>query len=428
MSKKSPQVIAVVGAQWGDEGKGKIIDYLAQDAQVVVRAQGGDNAGHTVVNNLGTFKLNIIPSGIFNPEIINIIGPGTVVNPNTVIKELENLKKQGIKGINLQISQNAHLILDYHLYQDALQEAQREKEIGTTKKGIGPAYISKFKRVGIRAGLLKDPKRLKKALDSVLKLEKQSLSNGKIPPEFQPDFYSKSINLWSKSLANYVVDTQITLKSQIDKGSTILIEGAQGTLIDLDYGTYPYTTSSNPSVNGLLLGSGIPASYLTKTIGIFKSYQSRVGSGGMPTEIKDNLGDWLRKKGHEYGTTTGRPRRVGFFDGVAANYSHLINNFDEIVITRLDILTGTKKLKLAKAYKYKSKLLNHFPTDDHILEDCSPIYADFHPWKEDLSNVKSFHDLPKQAQKYCQAILKTVPGAKLSFIGVGPERESLITL
>ncbi|MBI3486095.1 adenylosuccinate synthase [Candidatus Daviesbacteria bacterium] len=429
---KSPQVIAVVGGQWGDEGKGKIVDYLASDCQVVVRAQGGDNAGHTVINSQGTFKLHLIPSGIFNSKTTNIIGPGTVVNPNSLISEIDSLNQSKISTKKLILSEKSHLILDFHIYLDSMQERLRgQNKIGTTQKGIGPAYTSKVKRMGLRAYLLKNPDRFLTLLKQILAQEALYFSKNNIPNEFKVEYYEEKIKNWSKILSNFIGDSDLEIGDHLDKGSKILIEGAQGALLDLDHGTYPYATSSNTSVNGLLNGSGIPAGYLTKVVGVFKAYQTRVGEGGMPTELKNKLGEQIRVKGQEFGTTTGRPRRVGYFDSLAASYSHLINKYTDIALTRLDILSGIKELNICSKYSVSGKDRIHFPIDDQILSQAEPFYIQkdtFSGWEEDLSMVRSFKDLPKQAQDYCQAISKIFKGAKLSLIGVGPQRDSLIVV
>ncbi len=421
------KVTAIVGGQWGDEGKGKIIDYFAQNADLIIRAQGGDNAGHTVINSKGTFKLNLVPSGIFNPKTKNIISHGTVVNPNTLIREIIDLNQRGVKTTNLFLSENAHLILDFHVYLDKLNEERLGKsKIGTTVRGIGPAYTSKVKRVGLRAGLIKNPRRFREELTSVLSIESQIFKKTLLPPEFKPQFYEKYFKLWSKMLGDLIKDTNAFVWETLEKNSKILIEGAQGTLIDLDYGTYPYVTSSNPTINGLLLGSGIPANNLTQSYGVFKAYQTRVGGGGMPTELKDTIGDQIRQKAGEFGTTTGRARRVGWFDGVAAAYSHKVNGFTNIALTRLDILSGMGEVRICSEYRFDRKRMRDFPSDDAVLKKCEPMYQSFKGWKEDLSKIRKFDRLPKEAQRYCKAVEALFPGAKLSLIGVGPEREALI--
>ncbi len=426
---KSSKVKAVVGGQWGDEGKGKIIDYFAQDADLVIRAQGGDNAGHTVINKKGTFKLNLIPSGIFNPKTKNIISQGTVVNPNTLIREINDLNLRGVKTNNLYLSENAHLILDFHIYLDKMQEEKLGKaKIGTTVRGIGPAYTSKVKRVGLRAHLIKNPRRFRIELANVLNIESQIFKKAPLPEEFKPGYYEKYIRLWSKMLDELITDTNTIIWQALEKGSKILIEGAQGALIDLDFGTYPYVTSSNPTINGLLLGSGIPANNLTESFGVFKAYQTRVGSGGMPTELKDTVGDQIRQKAGEFGTTTGRPRRIGWFDGVAAAYSHKVNGFTNIALTRLDILSGMGEVRICSEYRFDRKRMRDFPSDDMVLKKCEPMYQSFKGWKEDLSKIRKFDNLPREAQRYCKAIEALFPGAKLSLIGVGPEREALIKI
>lgn len=445
----TPQVIAIVGAQWGDEGKGKIVDFLSSDADVVIRAQGGDNAGHTVSNFRGKFALHLIPAGIFNPKTINIIGAGVALNPQTLKNEIEGLVKRGVSIKNLKISPKAHLAFDYHLFLDRVQEDSRgDRKIETTKRGIGPTYMDKAERVGLPAKLLLDPNRLLKDLEVVLDKKSKMFAKGLVPDEFKVGYYEKLIKQLSKMLSSMIVDTDQITQTHLSKGSKFVIEGAHGALLDLDHGTYPYVTASNCSVAGLLSGAGMPPLKLTKVVGVFKAYQTRVGAGGMPTELKNAQGDLIREKGHEYGTTTGRPRRIGYFDGVAARYATLINGFTDIAITRLDTLSGTGELKIASGYKrslkenlsselsrfsYKqgSKILSSFPVDDQILSSCQGIYKredQFRGWDEDFSKAKKFTDLPKEAQRYCLAVAKNIPGAKLSYIGIGEKREDLIVL
>ncbi|MBI2596124.1 adenylosuccinate synthetase [Candidatus Daviesbacteria bacterium] len=460
---RKPEVIAVCGGQWGDEGKGKIIDYLAQEADVVIRAQGGDNAGHTVVNPFGKFGLHLIPAGIFNPFTENIIGAGVALNPKSLMEEMENLSQHGVPLDNLKISPKAHLVFDYHEELDKLQEQLKGNgKIGTTGRGIGPCYMDKAERVGLRAELLTgDPYILLDEMSKALKSKRDALvgrnlaaavdsyleseygggpgfisnedigrmvvvSADLIPDSFHAEYYEELILNAHRLLAPIITDTDEIVHQRLNKNSRILIEGAHGTLLDLDHGTYPMVTSSSPTVAGLLLGSGIPPKYLTRSIGVFKAYQTRVGAGGMPTELKDAQGELIRQKGHEFGTTTGRPRRVGYFDTLAWEYAMKMNGFSEIALTRLDILSGVGDLKICYEYEHKGEILESFPTDSRILGECSARYLENDKkegWDEDISGVRRFEDLPLNAQNYIGSTI-----AKPKFVGVGEKREDLIII
>lgn len=426
-----PEVIVVAGAKWGDEGKGKIVDKLAENADVVIRAQGGKNAGHTVHNNQGEFALHLIPSGIFNPQTVNIIGSGVVLDVKALLEEIQSLEARNISCNNLFINPKAHLIFDYHTYLDELQETRRGAcSIGTTKCGIGPAYMDKAERVGLRATLLSDPKMLMSGLADVLAQKREYLHSEQIPDSFYPEYYEELVKDAARSLSDKVRNTHEWINSHLCRGSRIIVEGAQGTLLDLDHGTYPRVTSSNTSVSGLLAGAEIPPTKLTRAVGIFKAYDTRVGMGGMPTELKNGQGNLIRERGHEYGTTTGRPRRVGYFDGVAARYSQEINGFTDFALTRLDTLSGVGQLRICRAYQCAGQLTRHFQWEDKVLEGCTPFYEEedyFSGWTEDLSSVRIFEDLPQEAQRYCWAI-EEVAGTRLSYIGVGPKREDLILI
>jgi adenylosuccinate synthase len=420
---KQPEVIAVVGGQWGDEGKGKIVDYLATQSDVAIRSQGGDNAGHTVINDQGKFALHLIPAGIFSPDTINIIGPGVALNPKTLLKEVVELQERGVSTKNLRISPKAHLAFDYHLYLDRAQEESRgNNKIETTKRGIGPTYMDKAERIGLQARLLLDPERCLEHLERVL--EKKRRTTAEKVPEFDVDFYKALVYDAHNAFKDLIVDTEPIIHEHLNKGHRFTIEGAHGSLLDLDHGTYPMVTSSTSTAGGLLVGAGMPPLRLSKVVGIFKAYQTRVGAGGMPTELKNELGDKIREKGHEYGTTTGRPRRVGYFDGVAARYAHMINGFTDIAITRLDTLSDVGDLKVTHEYQIDGKTIAQFPVDDPVLADCRPVYEDFTGWGE--LSASTYEELPKATQDYCQAIMKSFDGANMSFLGIGPARDDLI--
>jgi adenylosuccinate synthase len=425
------EVIAVVGGQWGDEGKGKIVDALAEQADVIIRAQGGDNAGHTVLNERGKFALHLIPAGIFNSSSINIIGAGTALNPKTLLREIKELGERGVSTNNLIINPKAHLAFEYHLYLDREQEdAKGVRKIETTKRGIGPTYMDKAERIGLQARLLLKPELCLEQLEKVL-AQKRKQYNIKNVAEFEVDFYESLVREASQTLKGLIRDTEAVVSKHLDKGSRFVIEGAHGALLDLDHGTYPMVTASNSSVGGLLVGAGMPPLKLTKIVGVFKSYQTRVGAGGMPTELHDKQGDLIRERGHEYGTTTGRPRRVGYFDGVAAAYAHQINGFTDIAITRLDTLGDVGDLKICHGYQHNGKVTSQFNTDNTFLNECAANYRaedNFTGWKDGVSGINKFEDLPEAVRKYAQNIMSSMPGARLSYLGIGPSRKDLIKL
>jgi adenylosuccinate synthase len=423
---KHPNVTAVVGGQWGDEGKGKIVDYLATRADVVIRSQGGDNAGHTVLNKKGKFGLHLIPAGIFNPKTLNIIGAGVALNPRTLMKEITELQAKGVKFDNLVISPKSHLAFDYHLFIDQNQEEARgARRIETTKRGIGPTYMDKAERVGIQTRLLLQPDQCLAQLDGILTQKRKYW--GKNDDVFQVAYYEDFIKEASRVLKGYIQDTEPLIEKHLEKGSRFVLEGAHGALLDLDHGTYPMVTASNSTVGGLLVGAGMPPLALTQVIGVFKAYQTRVGAGAMPTELQGEIADSIRTKGHEFGTTTGRPRRIGFFDGVAARYAHRINGFTDIAITKIDTLADTTDPKICTAYKNSQGKTTDFQTSNDFLADCTAEYQTFTGWSEkDIANATTYQELPDTVQNYCSQLVASMPGAKLRFIGVGQARDQLI--
>ncbi len=424
---KTAEVIAVIGGQWGDEGKGKIVDYLAADADVVVRSQGGDNAGHTVVNQSGKFGLHLIPAGIFNPDTLNIIGAGVALNPKTLIKEIHELQERGVSFENLVISPKSHLAFDYHLFIDRHQEEARGKDrIETTKRGIGPTYMDKAERIGLQTRLLLQPDLCLKELAKVLahKRKHLALDDEVLHVEYYEDFIREAGGL----LKTYIRPTEPLLEHHLQRGSRFVLEGAHGSLLDLDHGTYPMVTASNSTVGGLLGGAGLPPLALTKVVGVFKAYQTRVGAGGMPTELHNALAENIRQKGQEFGTTTGRPRRVGYFDGVAARYAHRINGFTDIAVTKVDTLADVADLQLCTAYADDSGQPCEFQTDNTLLTDCQAQYQAYTGWTTpEIEGVTQYDQLPGSVKTYCDAITACMPGAKLGFIGVGQSRDQLIT-
>lgn len=414
--------LALVGAQWGDEGKGKIIDILAEKADMVVRSQGGNNAGHTVVVKGETYKLHLIPSGILYKNTDCIIGNGTVVDPKVVIAEMDGLKKRGIDLSRLKIDSRAHVILPYHLELDALSEDARGKaDIGTTKKGIGPCYMDKAERIGIRMYDLINPTSFKEKLERNVEIKNKLIVKiyGGNPVSF--DEILKDYTNYAKILSPYVCDTSVLIYDAIKANKNILFEGAQGALLDLDVGTYPYVTSSHPVSGGVCVGAGIGPTLIKECLGIAKAYTTRVGKGPFPTELDDEIGEKIRQVGAEFGTTTGRPRRCGWLDAVILRFAVRVNGLTGIALNKLDTLTGIGKLKICTSYKKGETVVRHFPSDISELAECEPIYIELDGWKEDISGVTNFSDLPKNAQNYIKTIEKEID-CKISMIGVGPQR------
>ena len=419
-------VIAVIGAQWGDEGKGKVVDLLAQKARVVVRFSGGDNAGHTVVNPYGEFTLHLIPSGIFSSQAVCIIGNGVVINPAVLIDEIDQLNQRGVDTSRLFISDRAHLIMPYHIRLDGLEEEWRGgKAIGTTRKGIGPAFADKVARYGIRAGDLLDKEALLERLRLVLDYKNTILTKVYgVSPLSLDEVYSQYCQ-YGERLAPYIKDTTIILEEALSREELVLLEGAQGTLLDPDFGTYPYTTSSSPLAGEGCLGTGIGPTKLSRILGVFKAYCSRVGTGPMPTELKDETGDLIRERGHEYGTVTGRPRRCGWFDAVAARFSTRINGFTGAAITRLDILDTFPTLKICVGYKLDGQTIDYFPGNIATLEKCQPIYEELPGWQTSTTDIREYEQLPAKARQYV-ARLEELISCPANLICVGPEREQTI--
>ena len=419
-------VIAVIGAQWGDEGKGKVLDLLAQKAGVVVRFSGGDNAGHTVINPYGEFRLHLVPSGIFSAQAVCIIGNGVVINPLVLIDEIDQLNQRGVDTTRLFISDRANLIMPYHTLLDGLEEEARGgKALGTTRKGIGPAFADKAARLGIRTGELLDKEALLERLRSVLDYKNIILTKiYGVSPLSLDEVYSQYCQ-YGQRLAPYIRETVIMLEEALDRDELVLLEGAQGALLDPDFGTYPYTTSSSPLAGGGCLGAGLSPTKISRILGVFKAYCTRVGSGPMPTELKDETGDLIRELAHEYGTTTGRPRRCGWFDAVAARFSTRINGFTGVAITRLDVLDTLPRLKICVGYKLDGHTIDYFPGNVASLERCQPIYEELPGWQAPISHIRQYEQLPPQARQYITR-LEEVTSCPVNLICVGPEREQTI--
>lgn len=415
--------VVVVGTQWGDEGKGKITDFLSENAEVIVRYQGGDNAGHTIVIEGTKYKLHLIPSGIFYPEKISVIGNGVVVNPKSLVKELAYLHDAGITTDNLRISDRAHVILPYHIKLDQLQEdAKGDNKIGTTIKGIGPAYMDKAARVGIRIADLLDKEIFAERLKT--NLEQKNREFTKMyevdPIDFQ-DIFEEYYD-YGQQIKKYVTDTSVILNDALDAGKRVLFEGAQGVMLDIDQGTYPYVTSSNPVAGGVTIGSGVGPSKISKVVGVCKAYTSRVGDGPFPTELNDEIGHQIREVGHEYGTTTGRPRRVGWFDSVVMRHSRRVSGLTNLSLNSIDVLTGLDEVKICVAYDLDGERIDYYPASLETLQRCTPIYETLPGWSEDITGVRHLDDLPETAKNYVRRVSELV-GVKISTFSVGPGRD-----
>ena len=419
-------VIAVIGAQWGDEGKGKIVDLLAETAKAVVRFSGGDNAGHTIINPYGEFKLHLVPSGIFHPEAICIIGNGVVINPAALLDEIDNLHKHGIDTSHLFISDRAHLIMPYHILLDRLEEERLGRgALGTTGKGIGPVFADKIARLGIRTCDLLNKEAFQSRLSSVLELKNAILTKiYNSPPLSSKEIYEQYCS-YGERLAPFIRDTGSILHQMVSQRETVLLEGAQGTMLDPDFGTYPYVTSSSPLAASSSIGSGISLKQIDQIVGVFKAYTTRVGGGPMPTELKDEMGDFIRERAHEYGATTGRPRRCGWFDAVAGRFSAQINGFTSIALTRLDVLDTFDSVKICTAYELDGGTLDQFPSDLAILDKCQPVYEELTGWQTSISAIRDRKQLPSQALHYI-ARLEELLSCPASVISVGAKREQAV--
>jgi adenylosuccinate synthase len=419
----SVTAIVVIGTQWGDEGKGKITDFLSKDADIIARYQGGDNAGHTIQLGERNFKLRLVPSGIFYPSKLSIIGNGVVVNPKSLIKELEYLKNNGISTDNLRISDRAHVVLPYHIELDRLQEeAKGNKKIGTTINGIGPAYIDKASRIGIRMNELLDKDVFKERLIDNLKEKNQLFTKIYNQPAMDAETLFEEYYAYGQQLKQYVTDTSVLLNQALDSNKKVLFEGAQAVMLDIDHGTYPYVTSSNASAGGVASGSGIGPSRIDKVVGVCKAYTSRVGEGPFPSELTDKIGDHIREVAHEYGTNTGRPRRIGWFDAVAIRHSKRVSEITELSLNSIDVLSGLETVKICTAYELDGKKIEHYPASLKDLSRCTPIYEELPGWSEDITECQTFKELPKNAQHYVERIAQ-LAGVEIATFSVGPERE-----
>lgn len=418
----------VIGTQWGDEGKGKIVDYLAEQADVVVRSQGGNNAGHTVVVDDVAFALRLLPSGILYDNKINVVGTGTVIDPKVILAEIENLESQGKSAKTLQISNRAHVILPYHNRLDEAEEASKGAlSIGTTKNGIGPCYADKVNRIGIRICDLMNEEVFKEKLAYNVKIKNKILRDvyGVEPV----DYYEilKDYLEYADRLRQYVTDTNYNVVSYIKDGKKVLFEGAQATMLDLDHGTYPFVTSSHPISGGASVGAGVGPNYLKNIVGVVKAYATRVGAGPFPSELLDETGDFLREAGHEFGTVTGRPRRCGWLDLAVVSYAADLNSLDYLAITRLDILDKLPEIKICVGYTLNGEPVKGFPADLQVLEQCKPVYETLPGWQTDISGIRHYEDLPEAARRYVERISE-VTAVRLGIVSVGPNRKQTIVL
>ena len=420
-------IVVCEGSQWGDEGKGKITDYLAQQADVVVRFQGGNNAGHTIVFNGHKYALRLIPSGIFSENTKNVLANGMVINPEAFFEELKMIENAGFKNYKLFISNRAHVIMPYHIDLDgAIEEFLSDSKIGTTKKGIGPCYTDKASRVGIRIGDLIDEEQLKNRLKTTLAYKNMELQMFHKKTYDYDEMLQKCLKC-GKQLKPFICDTSVLLNEEIKKNSKILFEGAQGAMLCLDHGTYPYVTSSSPTASSIPVNCGIPPYEVKTVLGIAKSYATRVGEGPFPSELKNELGDLIRERGHEYGTVTKRPRRIGYLDTVVLNHAIRVSGIKYLSIMLFDVLLNIDNLKICYAYELDGKVINYIPSTLNEYQRCKPIYIDMPSWKEDISKVTSYEELPENAKKYLKKI-EELTNKEIAIFSVGPDRTQTIVL
>ena len=415
----------VMGSQWGDEGKGKITDFLACEADVVVRYQGGNNAGHTIVIDGVKYALQSIPSGIFNPHIVNVVANGVVLNPRAFLEELHGLEARGITNYQLKISDRASLIMPYHLMLDGASENLKgDKKIGTTKKGIGPCYTDKASRIGLRVGDLLEPNFFKERLHEALLIKNKELEMYGLDKVNEEEIYNEYMG-YANELAPFICDTSVLLNKYLEEDKKVLFEGAQGAMLCLDHGTFPYVTSSSPLASSIPLNAGIAPKYINTVVGIAKAYNTRVGAGPFPTEIEGELASLIRERGHEYGTVTKRPRRVGYLDLVVLKNAVRLSGVTSWSLMLFDVLTGIDELKVCTSYSLDGKQIDYEPGCLSVFERCKPIYTTLPGWTEDISNCKSFEELPENAKKYIEFIEKETK-VSVDMISVGADRNQTI--
>ncbi|MGH7903291.1 MAG: adenylosuccinate synthase [Candidatus Dormibacteraceae bacterium] len=420
-------VIILVGGQWGDEGKGKVIDLLAADAQIVVRSQGGNNAGHTVITEHGEFKFQLIPSGILHPGCLCVIGNGVVVDPSVLTKEIEQLAERGIDSTNLIVSERAHMVMSYHPLFDRLEEGSRgDDRLGTTWRGIGPAYADKIRRIGFRVGDLQKEAFMRKKLDFVVgQVKNPALTRLYQQEPLDRDAMLREYMEHARRLEPHIKDTFPIIEAALDRGDNVLLEGAQATMLDLDFGTYPYVTGSHPTAGGACTGSGVPPTRVDLTVGVFKAYTTRVGYGPFPTELHDELGDLIRERGREFGTVTGRPRRVGWFDGPVARYATRINGIGSLALMKLDVLDEVERLRICTGYEFRGAVHDHPMANISHLKHCRPVYEEMPGWRAEIGAARRWEELPPACRDYVERV-GAVSGAPVELIGVGPRRDQFV--
>lgn len=415
--------VVVVGTQWGDEGKGKITDFLAEGADVVARYQGGNNAGHTILIDNKKYKLTMIPSGIFNHNKTCVIGNGMVINPEALIDEINYIHDNGFSTDNLKISDRAHVIMPYHLILDGLEEDRKgENKIGTTRKGIGPCYMDKAARNGIRIADLMDAEEFETRVRSIIVEKNQLIEQVYGSEPLDADKIVSEYLGFAEVLRPYVTDTSVVLNDAIDAGQKVLFEGAQGVMLDIDQGTYPFVTSSNPSAGGVCIGSGVGPSKIQQVIGVAKAYTTRVGDGPFPTEQDNEIGQLIRDKGHEYGTVTGRPRRVGWFDTVVVRHARRVSGITGLSLNSLDVLTGLETVKICTGYKLRGEVIETYPASLKLVSECEAIYEELPGWSEDISGAKMLEDLPVNTRNYVNRVSE-LTGIPIAIFSVGRNRE-----
>ncbi len=416
----------IVGSQWGDEGKGKITDFLADRSEVVVRSQGGNNAGHTVISDGAEYKLHLIPSGILNKDSLNIVGNGVVVDLSVLLGEMEQLQKRGISFERFYLSDRAHLIMPYHKLIDGLEEsAKGEDKIGTTKRGIGPAYSDKVNRIGIRICDLLEFDEFQQKLRVVLKQKNLLLEKIYGEEPLNEAAIVKEFAILAERIRPYVADTSVLVNESLKSGKKVLFEGAQAVHLDIDHGTYPFVTSSSPCAGGALTGAGVGPTKIDAVVGVAKAYTTRVGSGPFPTELHDVYAETLRKVGGEYGVTTGRPRRCGWLDGVVLRYSARICGMTDLALTKLDVLDQLSELKLCVAYRHGGQIMTEFPASLSAMEQCEPIYETLPGWQQDISSCRDYEELPENAKAYIKRV-EELTETPVSIVAVGPDRQQTI--
>lgn len=417
----------VLGGQWGDEGKGKLVDIFAEQADMVVRANGGANAGHTVVTDEGTFKFHLIPSGILRPDCLCVVGAGVVLDPELLLNEIKELHERGVSTSNLRVSSRSHVVMPYHPVLDRLEEDERgDAKIGTTQRGMGPAYADKAARVGLRIADISDPEHLVDRLRSVLGEKNRLLESRYGETPFDLSEMAERYAAFGEALAPYIADTELLVQDAIDAGSEIVIEGAQAVMLDIDYGSYPFVTSSSPTAAGVCQGAGVAPTQVDRVIGVYKAYTTRVGEGAFPTELHDAVGVHIRERGNEYGTTTGRPRRTGWFDAVQARYTSRLNGVGEIALTKFDVLDELDSVRICTGYLLDGSEIASPPARISDYARVEPVFEEWPGWCENTSGAGSVDDLPVRARQYVNRIEELIR-VPVTFVGVGPHRQQMVT-